>query len=982
MEIVDFIQDNTWVVVTIVCIIVAIVLYFVIRTILYRKIRNEIFSCVDFFVRNCHETSFYDFLTHRSFVEYESLFQKAKKSRGAWYLGSKGKSLVESFLIWYDSINSFVNNVSSFMPSNHYFAHSEFLYCMKGVDFVNSTSSFLTMDFLKYVNKKIPESLVSIDKYKQELQRGFSDIPNRHNKVFIDEELKKNKEYFDTVLSYPLDPQQRESIVKLEDNCLVVSSAGSGKTSTSVGKIKYLVEKKGIKPSKILPLTYTTKAASELSERLDLSSEGLVCHTFHSLAFRILAETTKEKPSICEKNTMMKCFYHLVGMNEDFKKAVNAFITSKSSLTKREHEYITADAYYIDRAMYGIQAPFLDMDGRIIFTKSEEEKRICTFLSLNGVDFRYEEPYAYNTAEEFHRQYRPDFTIHFNSGGRHYYLILEHFSIDENGNVPQWFGVGHEDGFYGANREYNEGIAWKRSIHRRYGTALIETTSAMFQNGTIYDRLLEQLRQYNVPMHQLTEEEKFEKLVKRNKKMEDSILQLMTTFITLMKSNRTTPEEILETIKKDKPRHPAFIERSRFMIYEIFMPMYEEYESYLRENKQIDYTDLILKATDICNAGQYHKEYDMILVDEFQDISIDRFKLLQSLRRVFPLTKLYCVGDDWQSIFRFSGSDLSLFNSFEEYFGFTERCKIETTYRFGDPTISLSSNFILKNPAQVIKEIRPFRNTVKTVVSLEKYGKEEQDQYNKLVSIVSSISRSESVMLIGRYHSDTDFIKRENVSARDSNGHVSKVKIAGREISFNTIHSAKGLEADNIILVNCSQDGNGFPSKISDDPILGYVLSKPEAYPFSEERRLFYVAITRAKKHTYVMYKETCPSAFVSEIGEVLRHNEPLPNNMECPWCKNGILRGVWEKNYQGGVTYRLYRCTNYTAGCQYKWMVRFNDESSVVNQFRRVKRESVQYITPDQLDQLSLENPNARCKVVHSSRKLPWQLPNNNIPQ
>jgi len=302
MEIVDFIQDNTWVVVTIVCIIVAIVLYFVIKTILYRKIRNEIFSCVDFFVRNCHETSFYDFLTHRSFVEYESLFQKAKKSRGAWYLGSKGKSLVESFLVWYDSINSFVKNVSSFMPSNHYFAHSEFLYCMKGVDFVNSTSSFLTMDFLKYVNKKIPESLVSIDKYKQELQRGFSDIPNQHNKVFIDEELKKNKEYFDTVLSYPLDPQQRESIVKLEDNCLVVSSAGSGKTSTSVGKIKYLVEKKGIKPSKILPLTYTTKAASELSERFDLSSEGLVCHTFHSLAFRILAETTKEKPSICEKN--------------------------------------------------------------------------------------------------------------------------------------------------------------------------------------------------------------------------------------------------------------------------------------------------------------------------------------------------------------------------------------------------------------------------------------------------------------------------------------------------------------------------------------------------------------------------------------------------------------------------------------------------------------------------------------------------------
>ena len=140
--------------------------------------------------------------------------------------------------------------------------------------------------------------------------------------------------------------------------------------------------------------------------------------------------------------------------------------------------------------------------------------------------------------------------------------------------------------------------------------------------------------------------------------MEDSILQLIGTFITLMKSNRQTTNSILETIKQEEAKFPAFIHRSEFMLKEIFEPFYQEYENYLKQKNQIDYTDLILKATDICESGMYKKEYDMILVDEFQDISVDRYKLLQSLRRKKNLTKLYCVGDDWQSIFRFSGSDL------------------------------------------------------------------------------------------------------------------------------------------------------------------------------------------------------------------------------------------------------------------------------------------------------------------------------------
>lgn len=970
-DIIDFIQEYQTELLVIGGLVLIVILFYMSRWLLGRAMRRKVYLCIDHFIRNCHEQSFYA-PTHNEYSEYAPLYKKLYRQKAAWYYNSDDKSFLNDFLGWFEKTNSFIGKIAEYMPDDHYFAHSEFLSCIDGIDILETTKSFLTYEFQTYVNKVVPESLSTTEKYKRELERGFSDIPQTHNVKFVQEELEKNKSYFDTLLKYPLDQQQRESIVKLEDNCLVVSSAGSGKTSTSVGKIKYLVEKKNIQPSKILPLTYTTKAASELSQRLGLADKGLVCHTFHSLAFGILAETTKEKPAICDKGLMLQCFYYLIDHNPDFKKAINSFLTEKGSLTKNEHEYLTPDAYARDRAMYGIQAPFLDMDGRIIFTRSEEEKKICTFLSMNDISFRYEEAYPYNTATEFTRQYYPDFTIHFQYGNRDYYIILEHFGIDANSNVPSWFGVGQEGGWTGANQRYNEGILWKRAVNRRYKVALIETTSAMFQDGTIWDRLTEQLQQYHIQLHPLTEEEKFDRLVKRNKKMEDSILQLISTFIALMKSNRSTPEGILEVIKKDQPNRPDFIERSRFMLYEIFMPMFNEYQKSLAEKKQIDYTDLIIKATDVCEAGLYKKEYDMILVDEFQDISVDRFRLLQSLRRKIPLTKLYCVGDDWQSIFRFSGSDLTLFNSFEEYFGYTEKCKIENTYRFGEPLIKLSSGFILKNQFQVPKEVRPNDKSKHTILTLVRYEAEEGSQLKHLKAILDSIDNTQTVMLVGRYHSDADFIPQNCVLERDQKCNVSKVRINDRDMFFNTIHSAKGLEADNIIVVNCSQEGNGFPSKVSDDPILGYVLSKPESYPFAEERRLFYVAITRAKKHAYVLYKETCPSPFITDIDKELRGDIPSKDNMVCPWCKNGNLRSIAEGTNKNGTMWRVYRCTNNTAGCQYSWVVSFTNEESIIRQFKEVKRKSRLYVSADDLDKLKLENPNADCGIIPSFGRMP----------
>lgn len=249
-------------------------------------------------------------------------------------------------------------------------------------------------------------------------------------------------------------------------------------------------------------------------------------------------------------------------------------------------------------------------------------------------------------------------------------------------------------------------------------------------------------------------------------------------------------------------------------------------------------------------------------MDEFQDISIDRYNFLKALREGNPPAKLYCVGDDWQSIYRFSGSDMALFSQFSDYFGPTEINRIETTYRFGEPLISLSSKFIQRNETQLRKNIRSFSPQVKTELQFCDY--EKRDYCNVIGKLVASIPSEKSIFLLGRYSFDDYYLSFMYKSVRDGNRFF--YFIGDRKIEFLTAHKSKGLEADYVIILQCNKDTYGFPSLISDAPVLNYVLTKSDQYPYGEERRLFYVAITRAKIKTYVLYDKRFPSIFVDEF--------------------------------------------------------------------------------------------------------------------
>ena len=680
-------------------------------------------------------------------------------------------------------------------------------------------------------------------------------LVKQHNEGIITFLLDTHKEFFDHCLKYPLDKQQRRSIVSGEENCLVVSSAGSGKTSSIVGKVKYLTEIKKINPQNILLISYTNKAAAELTERMGIA--GLRGYTFHKLALDIIGQTTGQKPSIYENtDALFVKIYHELLNDKKFKKSVIEYFidyqTPEKEWEKRKNE---RRQQLSEQKEVRLKATFPDMDGKTVYVRSEQEQKICFALSSLSVKFRYEEPYEHPLVDEMHSQYKPDFSIYFEQGGETKRIYLEHFGVDEHGLVPIWFAKDRGITYEEANQKYNDGITWKKAAHEKFGTKLLTTSSADFHYSDIREKLKTLLEKADVSIQEKTDAELYDMVLPPNSKHEKAFIRLVVTFVTLIKSSCKSVDEVLRQTKN------AGDERSTFIIKNIFQPVYKRYIEELANINQIDFTDAILQATDICRSSHPVK-YDYIIVDEFQDISVDRYNFLKVLREGNPPAKLYCVGDDWQSIYRFSGSDMALFNQFSDYFGQTEINKIETTYRFGEPLVSLSSQFIQRNEAQIKKNIHPFNPQVKTELQFCDY--ERRDYCNVIGQLVASIPLDKSVFLLGRYSFDDYYLSFMYKSVKEGNRLF--YIIGDRKIEFLTVHKSKGLEADYVIILQCNKDTYGFPSLVSDDPVLNYVLTKSDQYPYGEERRLFYVAITRAKVKTYILYDRRFPSVFVDEF--------------------------------------------------------------------------------------------------------------------
>lgn len=791
------------------------------------------------------------------------------------------------------NVEAALTDISSFYNYGHYFTESERIALdEKYVELYQGVSAIIKC-------KELEES-----PQKENIRRFFKALSDSkahkktNNEHFIENQLNGCAQYFDTVLAYPLDLQQREAVVSLEDNVLVISSAGSGKTMTTVGKVRYLIDIQKVDPEKILLITFTRKAAESLSERL--GEKKLKCRTFHKLALDIIGEATGEKPSITPPDFSVQVYHKLSQENPDFKAAIADYIIRSRYTMRDQYEYTTMQDYMQDRQKHGIQAFFKDMDGRPVFCKSDEESKICDFLGSRGIKFRYEEKYEINTVDAEYRQYSPDFSIYIDGpDGQVKRVYLEHFAVNEYDRCPSFFSAEDE-------LKYKQGILWKRQLHQQHGTTLLETSSAGFHKGDVFQVLSRQLLSLGAVFSKATHQSVSRELVRQ----EENILAMLTSFNFLLKSR----DRSMEDIAKQVGNGPDAV-----TVHDIIAPFVAAYQQMEQDNNEVDFTDAIIRATELCNSG-HRPDYDYILVDEFQDISMDRYRFLQALRRKSPLTKLFCVGDDWQSIYRFAGSDMALFKQFEKFFGYTKKCLMETTYRFGEPAIAESSKFILANPEQAVKNVHSFKLDAET--KLDFLSTDGRDGVVETVKyLADQIPSDKEILLLGRYGFDVNIFKGTELSVHDTKDRI-YVTYGSRQMNFMTVHQSKGLECDYIILLNCNGGTIGFPSQISDSPVLKYVLSEPDAYAFSEERRVFYVGITRAKKHTWVLYDMNNPSPFVKEFVRTLepeaKPGAGIPESELCPKCHCGRVKVIKKGVAVNGNPYTTFACSNEKYGCDY----------------------------------------------------------------
>lgn len=789
---------------------------------------------------------------------------------------------------------------------------------------------FSSLETLAYEGEVKNETLL----FKTNME-NIDTLIGKANKKFVELELTEQKLFFDNFEGKSLDLQQRKSIIINEDNNKVVAGAGTGKTTTIAGKVKYLISRYKINPNDILLIAFTRKAADEMRERIKKRMNiDIPVKTFHKLGFDIIAEVKNEKPDIFDlsKKETIELFAsfieHARKDKEYFSKLTHFFVYWLKPY-KEEKDFDTEGErtnYLIDQKYEGLK-----LSGKETYSyklvnnhvglklvkkkiaglpftyreklKSQEEVLIANFLFTNNVEYSYEERYQYKTSSKTFGQYKPDFYL------PEYDIYIEHFAIDRNGNVPEWF---KGDEFQSAKEKYNAGIDWKREEHSRNETTLIESYSWETREGVFLNNLEHKLIQHGVKLKPKSDEEIWQYLKENTPAEIDNFTILTHTFLVLLKSNNLTIPELVTIAKQNE-------DERAILFLELFKPIFNSYNNYLLETDEIDFSDMINLATKEINSSSFVSLYKHIIIDEFQDVSLSRYQLIKSLIDKNPETKLFCVGDDWQSIYRFTGSDIGIFTNFENYFKsspFTEferktnKSYIEKTYRFDNQLIELSSNFVLKNPNQLRKTLRSqihSDNKPYTILDYS-YNYSIVNPLHEALDSIASLAKDNmvSVKLLGRYTHEIDEIRdKSHLRFKYEHGTkettISHPQYQNLLIDFHTVHSAKGLEADYIIILNGNGGKYGFPTEISDDPLLSFLLSKSDQFPNGEERRVFYVALTRAKKHVYILSNNENRSKFIDEI----QVDEKI-SQKKCEWCDNGILI---ERNGPYGY---FYACSNY----------------------------------------------------------------------
>lgn len=720
----------------------------------------------------------------------------------------------------------------------------------------------------------------------------FNELADALNTRQLAKELQENELFFKQVEKSPLTKEQASAVVCFDNRVLLVASAGSGKTSTMVAKAGYALKKGYFSAEQMLLLAFNKKAADELKERITvrlkphgLNVENVVAKTFHAFGLDVIGDATGKRPSVAEWVEAGRDIEVLLEIVDDLKDCDGTFRTNwdlfrivlGQDLPEFGAETDAPDSWDYERKTEG----FWTLNGETV--KSRGEQIIANWLWYNGVEYKYEESYQVDTADARHRQYKPDFYF------PEVNVYLEHWALDQNGNPPPKF------------HGYKEGMEWKRQLHAKHGTKLLETTMAELWSGKAFLYLTKELTKLGICLDPNPERQAQGRRPIENPRL----AKTFRTFLTHAKSNRAS----IETLKRRLEEGTAGRFRFRHHIFlSLFEKIWEAWENKLKTSNTIDFDDMLGLATDCIESGKWESPYLLVMVDEFQDVSRARARLIAGLVKA-PGRCLFAVGDDWQSINRFAGSDLSVMTNFEQLLGKAVTLKLETTFRCPQSLCNISSSFVQKNPQQLRKHVISAKPDVLAPIRIIRVKDEGTilaavaKRIEEILTHAEGTEKRPKIYILGRYNSERSYLP---------------LKLnQGIDVEFVTAHSSKGLEADHVIIPKMTSETLGFPSRIEDDPVMQLTMPSGDSFEFAEERRLFYVALTRARSTVTLITVERKESSFITELVrdyklDIVNLEGEKALSLSCPTCHEGLL-GMKKGRYGSFIGCNRYPHCRYT---------------------------------------------------------------------
>ena len=859
----------------------------------------------------------------------------------------------------YASLLQFTQHLNALLQADKYLARSDYRQLID--DYAEVNTFFTNMKTAKTTEYYCEANGIDANTIESFL-RDYSDLADmkhgstsiqKHNQTYLHHHLVSEKHYLDIVLSkvdpaISLDEEQRKVVLTDEDYMLVVAGAGAGKTTTVAAKVKYLVECKHVAPEQILVISFTNKAVGELRDKINKALKiNCPVTTFHKTGYAILRKQDADKKNVVDSGFMFDVINNYL-KNDVLREPemVNKLILFFGSYFDAPYEGDDLNAFfnYISKADFSTMRSNMNKYVETITNKrtgksitinyeslrSAQEVQIANFLYLNKVDYEYEKIYPYSFRKS-HKPYTPDFTI--KQGDRTIYI--EHFGITEDGTHNRYTKAELE--------RYKKEVNDKVQFHRDHGTELIYTFSQYKDGRPLLEHLKEQLIAAGITLEPRSEQEVYQKIVSTEEnKYILKLVRLLCTFIQNFKTNGYDTDKFREMHRMtDNVRTKLFLD--------VCHQCYLEYSKKLKERGAVDFEDMINDSAKILQEQQDMGEklnFKYIFIDEYQDISRQRFDLARALSQICD-AKIIAVGDDWQSIYAYAGSDITLFTHFAEIMGYGEELKITKTYRNSQEVIDIAGSFIQKNSSQIKKSLISPKH-IDFPIIIESYSedgdkKDLEGKGGKFFLQAQAVERcigqimeanakegkptNSSILLIGRYGFDAFNLSRSGLFTYFENtGDVKSKAYPKAKLTFLTAHRSKGLGYDNVVIINAVNATYGFPSKIEDDPVMKLVIREDRTIEYAEERRLFYVAMTRTKNRVYIAVPQQRPSRFVAELvqeydkvcvnGELDISKTDSPDISmikRCPICGYPL-----QYKHKKDLGLRLWICTNEPEICDF----------------------------------------------------------------